>query len=127
MGLAVRLSYHAGVALLFSYGTLQLRDVQLTNYGRELVGEPDILSGYRLDDLTIRNRDVVSISGRAVHTIARFTGSAADRIEGTCFELTEAEFAATDDYEVEPYRRIEVTLESGRMAWVYVGPPLASS
>jgi gamma-glutamylcyclotransferase (GGCT)/AIG2-like uncharacterized protein YtfP len=115
------------MALLFSYGTLQQREVQVANYGRELAGEPDALIGYRLEELVIGNPEVVSISGKAVHAIARFTGDGTDRIAGTCFDLTEAELAATDDYEVEPYRRIEVTLESGRTAWVYVGPALASS
>jgi len=109
---------------LFSYGTLQQRDVQLANYGRELVGEADSLSGYRIENLVIANADVVSISGKAVHPLARHTGDLADRIEGTRFELTDEELAATDDYEVEPYRRIEVTLESGRTAWAYVGPQL---
>ena len=109
---------------LFSYGTLQLRDVQLANYGRELAGERDTLTGYRVEDLVVTRPDVVSISGKAVHAIARHTGDPADRIEGTLFELTEPELAATDDYEVEPYRRIEVELESGRTAWAYVGPPL---
>lgn len=111
--------------VLFSYGTLQQRAVQLANYGRELAGEPDALPGYRLDRLVIDRPDVVSISGKAVHTIARHSGHPADRIEGTVFDLTEAEFAATDDYEVEPYRRIEVILESGRTAWAYVGPPIS--
>ena len=112
---------------LFSYGTLQQRDVQLANYGRELDGDPDILAGYRIEELRIGNPDVVAISGKAVHLIARRTGDPADRIEGTVFQLTEAELAATDDYEVEPYRRIEALLESGRTAWVYAGPPLQGS
>ena len=112
---------------LFSYGTLQQRDVQLANYGRELDGQRDALVGYRVEDLVIANPGVIAISGRAVHTIARRTGDPADRIEGTVFELTQAELAATDDYEVEPYRRIEAVLESGRTAWVYSGPPLPGS
>ena len=109
---------------LFSYGTLQLLNVQIANYGRALEGEPDALIGYRIEDLVVGDPDVVAISGKEVHSIARHTGNAGDRIEGTVLELTEHELAATDDYEVEPYRRIEVTLESGRAAWVYVGPPL---
>ena len=112
---------------LFSYGTLQQRDVQLANYKRELIGQPDMLVGYRVEDLAIGSPDVVSISGRAVHTIARHSGDPADRIEGLVFDLSEAELAATDDYEVEPYRRIEVILESGRTAWAYVGPPVSVS
>jgi hypothetical protein len=109
---------------LFSYGTLQLRDVQLANYGRELEGEPDALVGYCIVDLVVADPNIVSLSGTAVHPIARHTGDPADRVEGMRFDLSEAELAATDDYEVEPYRRVEVTLESGRTAWAYVGPPL---
>ena len=37
------------------------------------------------------------------------------------FELTEAELDSTDAYESAAYARIEVTLESGRVAFVYVG------
>ena len=113
--------------VLFSYGTLQLREVQLANYGRELPGTPDVLDGYRVEDLPVADPDVVSISGKTVHVIARQTGDPADRVEGMVFELSETELAATDDYEVEPYRRIEVTLQSGRTAWVYVGPPIAAT
>ena len=41
-------------------------------------------------------------------------------IQGVVFELTPAELAAADVYETENYRRIEVTLASGRRCWVYV-------
>ena len=109
---------------LFSYGTLQLREVQVANYGRELAGEPDALRGYRVADIEVESPDVVRLSGKAVHPLARHSGDPADRIDGVVFELSAAELAATDDYEVEPYRRIEVVLESGRTAWAYVGPPL---
>ena len=106
---------------LFSYGTLQLREVQLANYGRELDGAPDALVGYRLIPLEITDPEVVRISGKAVHTIAQATGDARDRIPGMVFELTAAELEATDAYEVDAYARVEATLESGRKAWVYVG------
>ena len=109
---------------LFSYGTLQQREVQLANYGRLLTGAPDALSGYRLAPLAITDPHVIAVSGKAVHSIARSSGSADDRVEGTLFEITEDELAATDAYEVDVYARIEVTLESGKTAWVYVGPPL---
>src|SRR5687767_8011425 len=112
---------------LFSYGTLQLRDVQLATYGRELTGEPDALPGYRLAPLEIADEHVIGISGQAVHSIARETGNPGDRVSGVVFLLTDAEIEATDGYEVEPYRRVEVALESGRTAWVYVGPPLTKS
>ena len=111
---------------LFAYGTLQQREVQLATYGRELDGTPDALTGYRLEPLHISDPEVVRLSGKAVHNIARETGDPADRIPGMVFELSEAELAATDRYEVDVYARIEVTLESGTRAFVYVGPGLSS-
>ena len=82
------------------------------------------MSGYRLAPLEITDPHVVAISGKAVHTIACSSGSAADRIEGIAFEISEAELAATDAYEVDAYARAEVVLESGRRAWAYVGPAI---
>jgi len=112
--------------LLFSYGTLQQREVQLATYGRTLTGAPDVLAGYRLAPLAISDPHVLSVSGKAVHNIARATGDPNDRIAGMLFELGEAELAATDAYEVDGYARAEVTLESGRTAFVYVGSPFGS-
>jgi Gamma-glutamyl cyclotransferase, AIG2-like len=101
------------VPLLFSYGTLQQPEVQRANYGRLLDGTPDVLVGYSLEALAIADPDVVRVSGKAVHTSAR--------VEGVRFELTEAELAATDEYEVDAYARTEVVLESDVRAFVYVG------
>jgi len=109
---------------LFSYGTLQLPEVQIANYGRLLDGEPDALIGYRLVPLEIDDPNVVRISGRAVHTIACASGDPGDRIEGVAYLLTDAELEATDAYEAGAYTRVEVTLESGRTVLVYIGPAL---
>ena len=107
---------------LFSYGTLQLPAVQRANYGRLLEGRPDALRGYVLRPLAITDAEVVRVSGLAVHSIACRTGEAADRITGTVYSLTPAELDATDAYEVDVYGRIDVELESGARAFVYVGP-----
>ena len=106
--------------LLFSYGTLRQPEVQLANYDRLLEGEPDVLAGYRLVPLAISDPEVVRVSGKAVHSIARASGNPDDRIQGVVFALSAQELAATDAYEVDAYARIEATLESGRSAWVYV-------
>jgi hypothetical protein len=106
---------------LFSYGTLQQREVQLATFGRELAGIPDALRGYRLTQLEISDSKVVELSGKAIHTIAVKSSDPNDRIEGTVFELTRAELEASDRYEVDAYERVEVVLESGRSAWAYVG------
>lgn len=79
------------------------------------------MSGYCLVPLEITDPHVIEVSGKAVHTIACASGNADDRIEGTVFELSEAELAATDSYEVDVYARVGLVLESGRKAWVYVG------
>lgn len=112
----------ARIIALFSYGTLQQPEVQRANYGRLLDGEPDALIGYRLVPIEIDDPAVVNLSGKAVHTIACPTGNPGDRITGMVFALTGAELAATDAYETSAYSRLEVRLESGRTAWVYVGP-----
>lgn len=108
---------------LFSYGTLQLPQVQLANYGRLLRGEPDELSRYMLADIMIGDEAVIGISGTAAHRIARHTGDSADRVEGTVLFLTAAELEATDLYETDAYQRVEVMLESGRAAFAYVEAP----
>jgi hypothetical protein len=107
---------------LFSYGTLQMREVQLANYGRPLDGSPDALAGYRLEVLPDRDPDAVRISGTRTHMVVRRTGDDADRVPGVVFLLTSAELEATDRYEGSDYDRAELTLESGRRAWVYVEP-----
>jgi hypothetical protein len=107
---------------LFSYGTLQRRDVQLATYGRPLEGSPDVLAGYRLEVLPDRDPDAVRISGTKTHMVVRPTGDPADRIPGTVFLLTAEELAATDAYEGSDYSRAELLLESGRRAFVYVEP-----
>ena len=108
---------------LFSYGTLQRRDVQLATYGRPLDGEADALAGYRVEVLPDRDPDAVRISGSKTHMVVRPTGDPADRVPGVVFLLTADELAATDQYEGSDYGRAELILESGRRALVYVEPP----
>jgi gamma-glutamylcyclotransferase (GGCT)/AIG2-like uncharacterized protein YtfP len=110
---------------LFSYGTLQQPNVQLATFGRLLDGEPDVLVGYSLAPLAITDPNVIATSGSAVHTIARYSGDPEHRIEGVVFAITPAEIEAADAYEVDAYARREVRLESGRTAFVYVGPDAA--
>jgi hypothetical protein len=111
---------------LFSYGTLQMREVQLANYGRPLEGTPDALAGYRLEVLPDRDPNAVRISGTKTHLVVRRTGDPADRVPGMVFLLTEEELAATDRYEGSDYARDELTLESGRRALVYLDPSVPS-
>ena len=80
--------------LLFSYGTLQQENVQLSIFGRRLQGTPH-------------------------HAIVTFTGRNDSRVKGTVFEVSEEELASADRYEPAGYKRISTTLASGKVAWVY--------
>jgi gamma-glutamylcyclotransferase (GGCT)/AIG2-like uncharacterized protein YtfP len=111
---------------LFSYGTLQQEDVQLSTFGRPLTGQPDQLENFEQSLVLIEDKDVIAKSGKTHHPIVKFTGRSSDRIDGTVFEITDAELAAADAYEVAAYKRIAVILASGRHAWVYVDARYAS-
>jgi gamma-glutamylcyclotransferase (GGCT)/AIG2-like uncharacterized protein YtfP len=104
---------------LFSYGTLRNEDVQLASFGRLLSGTPDALTGYVCAQIEIKDADVVAVSGEKFHPVIIETGDPLDEVRGTLFLVSEAELAAADAYEVSDYKRIQVTLKSGRTAWVY--------
>ena len=107
--------------LLFSYGTLLKKDVQLAHFGRELSGREDALPGYRRRMVTETDPRVVALTGQPENANAEPSSHPDDAIPGMVFEITEDELAAADKYEeAAHYRRIAVTLRSGGMAWVYV-------
>jgi gamma-glutamylcyclotransferase (GGCT)/AIG2-like uncharacterized protein YtfP len=107
--------------LLFSYGTLQQKTVQIATFGRELVGRQDVLSGYARRMVAIDDSRVLASSSETHYANAEPTSDPEDAVAGTVFEVTERELAAADKYEeVAHYRRISVTLRSGDQAWVYI-------
>jgi hypothetical protein len=105
---------------LFSYGTLQLESVQLSSFGRTLTGNRDAMPGFKKSLVEITDPDVLAKSGERFHPIVVPTDDMGEKVDGTVFEITAAELAAADRYEVSDYKRIEVTLCSGLKAWVYV-------
>jgi gamma-glutamylcyclotransferase (GGCT)/AIG2-like uncharacterized protein YtfP len=106
--------------LLFSYGTLQQENVQMATFGRLLDGSKDQLLEFERSMMKIDDAAVVATSGKTHHPIVKFTGNAADRVAGTIFEITGAELAMADQYEVKAYRRVSARMASGKEAWVYV-------
>lgn len=106
--------------LLFSYGTLQDRNVQLAHFGRQLQGRPDSMPGYRQTLIAISDPQVIATSGKTHHPIVEPSADAADEVAGSVFEITAQELAAADKYEVSDYKRVSVKLKSGLQAWVYV-------
>lgn len=114
------------MAYLFSYGTLQLLQVQLDTFGRPLQGQADRLTGFVLAEVRITDPAVISSSGSDTHPILRYTGKAQDQVSGTVFVLTDNELLAADQYEVADYQRVAVRLASGVQSWVYVAAAEAS-
>ena len=112
--------------LLFSYGTLQQPQVQMSTFGRLLDGQPDELVGFEQSLLAIEDPEFVATSGQSHHAIVTFTGRDDSRVSGMVFELSDSELASADGYEPAGYTRIATTLASGNQAWVYaaVGPTL---
>jgi gamma-glutamylcyclotransferase (GGCT)/AIG2-like uncharacterized protein YtfP len=106
--------------LLFSYGTLRQRDVQLTTFGRELNGHDDAIVGFELDYVTITDPHVIATSGSDRHPILKPTDRPDAHVDGTVFEISAEDLAAADEYEVDDYVRVRVPLRSGAQAWVYV-------
>ena len=96
--------------VLFSYGSLQQQEVQLSLYKRVLKGNEDQLKGFKLTEELLYDQYPIIIE----------TKDNTDLISGFVFEITLEELKFTDDYEGEHYRRIQVKLESGREAWCYV-------
>jgi gamma-glutamylcyclotransferase (GGCT)/AIG2-like uncharacterized protein YtfP len=107
--------------LLFSYGTLQKRDIQMAHFGRELTGREDGLPGYRRRVSDVADPRVAALIGETQYANAVPSDNPEDEIPGMVFEITEEELTAADRYEEDAaYRRISVTLRSGSRAWLYV-------
>lgn len=105
---------------LFSYGTLQLVQVQQEVFGRNMQMHPDILVGYKKEKIKIRIEPVVGLSGEEEHVIISYSGNDLDIVDGVVFSVTEEELKHADEYETDDYKRVAVTLRSGKSSWAYV-------
>jgi hypothetical protein len=94
--------------------------VQLETFGRLLKGEKDILEGYQLTMIEITDAEVLRKS-KQFHPIISFSGDKNDKVEGVLFEVTEDEILQADEYEVDDYKRVEVTFKSGKKGYIYIG------
>ena len=104
---------------LFSYGTLQLPQVQESLFGRILAGTKEELHGYKVEKLKIKDQAVIEKSGTDMHPILVQTGKPQDVVAGMVFEITQAELEKADEYEVDDYQRTLATMRSGTQAWIY--------
>ena len=95
---------------LFTYGTLQNEEVQQAVFKRILVGNFDALPGYQLATELVAGRYPLIERGANDMT----------KVRGKVFEVSGDELRMADAYEGGAYKRIKVTLDSGKPAWVFV-------
>ena len=107
--------------LLFSYGTLQQEEVQLSTFGRKLAGDKDLLIGYEPSLVKIADPELATRLRKLHHDNVSRTDDEWSNVQGTVFEVTDEELAKADAFEAQfNYQRISVPLASGSEAWVYV-------
>lgn len=94
--------------------------MQRDTFGRILVGNKDVLDKYIISRIKITDPKVIESSGADVHPILEYTGNETDFVEGTLFELTDKELISADEYEVDEYKRTEVTFKFGKTGFVYL-------
>jgi len=94
---------------VFTYGTLQDKEVQLGVFSRVLTGTPDTLSTYRIA--------AQKVAGR--YPTLEHTQNEKDKIKGMTYTLSLEELEKADAYEGDAYERITITLASGKKAWTY--------
>lgn len=104
---------------LFSYGTLQKNEVQLELFGRLLHGTKDVLKGYKIASIEIKDETFLAKGEDKYQKTLVPSKDKEDIIEGTVFEISEAELLLADSYEPDNYQRVKIRLKSGKDAWIY--------
>ncbi|MBP4138535.1 gamma-glutamylcyclotransferase family protein [Flavobacterium geliluteum] len=100
---------------LFSYGTLQSKEIQMQVFNKLLTGTPDQLTGYKLKDLKIEEE-----FGMTDYFVATASENSSDKIEGIVFKISSKDLAKADLFESNAYKRVQITLKSGLVAWIYI-------
>jgi gamma-glutamylcyclotransferase (GGCT)/AIG2-like uncharacterized protein YtfP len=95
---------------LFTYGTLQQENIQLTVFSRTLSGFNDHLFGYKLS--------AEKVAG--AYPLIQSSDKPTDFVTGQVYMCTNKEILEADKYEGPAYKRIKVLLNSGKNAWVYI-------
>ena len=92
----------------------------MAQIGRRLDGDADAVTGFTLSQFTIEDPKERQEVGLDAYPVLRPTQEPSGTVTGTVYRLTLNELSAADDYEGEHYRRVHVSLASGRSAWVYI-------
>ena len=89
-------------------------------FGRRLTGARDILKGFKLSPIEIKDEAFLKKGEQKNQLTAIASNDEKDTIEGTVLEITEEELLLIDRYEPDNYKRVKVMLESGKQAWIYL-------
>lgn len=100
---------------LFSYGTLQSKEIQMQVFNKFLSGTADQLQGFKLKDLKIEEE-----FGMTDYFVATPSENPTDEIKGIVFSISSNDLAKADQFESNAYKRVEITLKSGKTAWIYI-------
>ena len=100
---------------LFSYGTLRSKQIQMQLFSKILTGSPDQLLGHKLKSLQIEEE-----FGMADYVVAVPTVDSSDPIHGIAYNISASDLAKADIFESNAYKRVQVELKSGAVAWVYI-------
>ena len=100
---------------IFSYGTLQSKEIQMQVFNKLLTGTPDQLPGYKLKDLKIEEE-----FGIEDYFVATPSENPLDEVNGILFTISGEDLTKADQFESNAYKRIQITLKSGTTAWIYI-------
>ncbi|MBZ4044230.1 MULTISPECIES: gamma-glutamylcyclotransferase family protein [Flavobacterium] len=100
---------------IFSYGTLQSKEIQMQVFNKLLTGTPDQLTGYKLKDLQIEEE-----FGIEDYFVATPSENPSDAVDGIVYTISSADLAKADQFESNAYKRVQITLKSGVVAWIYI-------
>ncbi|RIV48536.1 gamma-glutamylcyclotransferase [Flagellimonas taeanensis] len=95
---------------LFTYGTLQEKQVQQDVFGHLVEGHPDALLGFKKMENAVYGQ----------YPLVMRTADAKDKVKGTVYKVTITDLEKADVYESNAYKRVKFPLESGLEAWVYI-------
>lgn len=96
---------------LFTYGTLQDKEVQQMVFSRILSGNKDHLKEHTI------SKELVG----GLYPTVRSSPQSVKGVPGIVYIISMEELQRVDDYEGDAYFRKKVTLVSGTEAWVYLG------
>ena len=100
---------------LFSYGTLQSKEIQMQVFNKLLTGTEDQLAGYKLKELQIEEE-----FGMEDYFVAMPSENPLDAVQGIAFAISTDDLTKADQFESNAYKRIQITLKSGTIAWIYI-------